>query len=94
MSRLAKHWWRSLEDARDVSCKCSPRVRLGDGSVCCESGKTVWGAIKYSEKAAEGVDRLVAVLGSSRIDDINALDLPGLARRRAPDNDVQEFAVR
>ena len=35
-------------DARDVSCECSPRVRFGDGSVCCESGKTVWDAIKYS----------------------------------------------
>mmetsp|Transcript_65632 Transcript_65632/g.173807 ORF Transcript_65632/g.173807 Transcript_65632/m.173807 type:complete len:346 (-) Transcript_65632:268-1305(-) len=116
------------KEARDVSCECSPRVRLGDGSVCCESGKTVLDGIKSSEKMAEGVDRLVArpgvflgnvaasshtctwlrvyvnslsrrfgdgvrEMGSSRVDDIKALDLPGLSRGRTRDNDVQEFSV-
>ena len=50
------------KDVREVSCECSPRLSLGNGSVCCESGKMVLDAIKYSEKTAEGVDRLVAVL--------------------------------
>ena len=50
------------KDARDACCECSPRVRLGDGSECCESGKTVLDAAKQSEKRAEGVQRLVAVL--------------------------------
>ena len=50
------------KNARDVSCECSPRVRLGVGSVCCDSGKTVLGSIKNSEKTAENVVWWLSVL--------------------------------
>ena len=66
MSRFLVSLLRHTLTSEDVTAFEALMAEFGndarDVSACCESGKTVLDAIKYSEKTGEGVDRLVAVL--------------------------------